>query len=89
MKAENINGKVVITNETDQEALETFNHFLDGFQFGPLDANEARDWDIKAGMTNAELYQLASDYANEAHTEMCAWKNRENDPSYHDIAREL
>lgn len=71
---ENLQGGVIVLNETFEESLETFNYYLSEYGMEIMDDCEAKDW-INGGETNAQLKELASDIASEHHTNMCENKN--------------
>jgi hypothetical protein len=75
MKAQEINGEIQIINETREEAIQTFNDYLEELNVEPLTPSELIDWHIQGGETNSQLRQLARDYASEFHTEKCASRN--------------
>jgi hypothetical protein len=52
------------------EALELFNSWLTGYGLQPISEKDAIDviWD---GMTQSEVREAASDWANEEHTAKC------------------
>ena len=79
MKTIVINGKVVVINETREEAIETFNDYLEEFGCKHLSEKELIDWNIRGGESNAQLREWAHDYASEMHTEQCEEKrNKRN-----------
>jgi len=76
MKVENINGKVVVINETREESIEVLTDMLGEYGLEPLTETELNDWGIIGGETNDQLQEWVNDYVSEIHSEMCAEQNQ-------------
>ncbi len=70
MKIEIRNGKTVVINETQGEAIQTLNDIIEEYHKPPVTAQQSTtDWGIKGGETNAELYEWVREYISDCESD--------------------